>query len=226
MRCQLRNGVALLDNVDYVFIINNSLHVYEFLASNKWPYVKTCINGKRVLLHRILMQATLTNVYVDHINGNGLDNRRSNIRLASNSENQGNRQRLFKPGGKHSTPYKGVSFFPIEDRPNLKNRYAASIKFKGKTHSLGCYFTAEEAALAYNKKAIEFFGEFAYLNTLPEGYTPPQEEAFTRVSLSEQDVLDIRELSSSLTRKELATKYRVTVTCIRSIIIRKTWKYL
>ena len=85
----------------------------------------------------------------DHINKDGLDNRRSNLRIATVSQNNFNRgaSRLNKSG------YKGVSWH--------KNRWRASITAKGKDYQLGYFATAELAHAAYCKAAMELHGEFA-----------------------------------------------------------------
>lgn len=103
-----------------------------------------------VAMHRLIMGAP-RNREVDHIDGNGLNNQRSNLRLATRAQNSRNR----KPNRSNLSGYKGV--VPRE------GRWEATINF-----TIGKYDTAEEAARAYDAKARELFGEFAYLN-FPEG---------------------------------------------------------
>ncbi len=97
---------------------------------------------------------------VDHINGDKLDNRKSNLRLATRSDNEANKQKRRTHAGKAtSSRYKGVS--------KMKNRnkcWKATITREKRQMSLGVYYTEEEAAKAYNKAALEHFGEFAVLN--------------------------------------------------------------
>jgi hypothetical protein len=94
--------------------------------------------------------------HVDHINGNGLDNRRDNIRACSCSQNLMNRQN-HRPT---TSGYKGVSL-------HKRNKtWRATINLNGKQIYAGCYATPVEAALAYNAKAIELFGEFARPNVI------------------------------------------------------------
>lgn len=96
-------------------------------------------------------------VEVDHINGNGLDCRRSNLRLASRTENMRN---MKLP--KHNTSgFKGVSWLP-------SGRWRAAIRSNRKTMHLGVFENIEEAAHAYDSAARELFGEFARLN-FPDG---------------------------------------------------------
>jgi len=98
------------------------------------------------------------NQIVDHINHNKLDNRKSNLRKASQQQNIFNRRKLS--GSKNCTSkYKGVMLRPY-------NRWESAIKKDGKITYIGSFSTPEEAALAYNQKAQELFGEFAYLNSV------------------------------------------------------------
>jgi hypothetical protein len=90
--------------------------------------------------------------FVDHINGNGLDNRDENLRLATNSQNQMNSR---KRSGT-SSRYKGVSL--------QRKRWRAQIKLDGKLIYLGMFDTEEQAAMAYDYAAIELFGEFSRIN--------------------------------------------------------------
>src|SRR5690606_32935572 len=111
-------------------------------------------DGKRtnIYMHRDLMPDD--NAYVDHINGDGLDNRRANLRHATHRENLLNRGAVQ---GSES-PYKGVSYH------KLTGRWRARIKSDGKTRYLGTHATQEEAARAYDRAAREMFGEFAWVN--------------------------------------------------------------
>lgn len=92
---------------------------------------------------------------VDHINGNTLDNRRSNLRFATKSQNSIN---STKSSGVSN--YKGVWF------RQRKKPWVAEINKDGIKYYLGSYSNEVEAALAYNKKAVELFGEFAVENVV------------------------------------------------------------
>jgi len=91
---------------------------------------------------------------IDHINHNGLDNRRANLRRVTKAQNQYNKQ----PKHGCSSKYKGVTFERKSDM------WQAQIQYKGINKYLGKYSTPEEAALVYNKAAIKKFGEYAFLN--------------------------------------------------------------
>lgn len=91
---------------------------------------------------------------VDHANGDGLDNRRSNLRPATRSQNAQNTHAATGSSG-----FKGVAW-------HRKNRkWQARITVAGVTKSLGYFHDAEEAAKAYDAAALDAFGEFAFTNS-------------------------------------------------------------
>lgn len=92
---------------------------------------------------------------VDHINGNTLDNRKENLRPCTPQQNVWNSRKHIDSRNKYKCVYK---------KPNGK--FYTQIGLNKKIHYIGVYDTEEEAALAYNQKAIEFFGEFASLNKI------------------------------------------------------------
>ena len=130
--------------------------------------------GRRKSVHRVVMDAP-KGMDVDHINGNGLDNRKENLRLCTRSQNMMN-QRLKS----HSTSgYKGVQYTPTQRRKytskktgittvhesKLSKPYRAYLGDGKGGHLLGGYHaTAEEAAKARDLLAVELHGEFVYLN--------------------------------------------------------------
>ena len=89
---------------------------------------------------------------VDHINGNGLDNRRSNLRPASRSQNGANRG----APSNNTSGFKGVTRFRL--------KWMAKIQVHGRTIHLGLFATPQEAARAYDTAALEHFGEYARPN--------------------------------------------------------------
>lgn len=109
---------------------------------------------KNVKLHRVLLNAP-DGVHVDHRNGNGLDNRRENLRLCTTVEN---RRNSHKPKGCSST-FKGVYKRPGE-RPKS---WIASVSV-GKKRHVRLFYTELEAAQWYDEMASEHYGEFAKLN--------------------------------------------------------------
>ena len=119
-------------------------------------------NGKQKqeFLHRVVYERKIGRELrpgeeVDHIDRNTVDDRRENLRLATSSQNQANRG---KPKGTCSSKYKGVCWH----KPTKKWR--ARIKVDGKLIHLGLFIEEFEAALAYDRAAKEYFGDFAKLN--------------------------------------------------------------
>lgn len=110
------------------------------------PYAATRDDGRPFLLHRFLLNPP-SDMMVDHINGNSLDNRRANLRLASAKDNAANTRRKANRSG-----FIGV-------QPTKTGKFFAVISL-----NLGTFDTAEDAARAYDAKAIELFGEFAMTN--------------------------------------------------------------
>ena len=114
---------------------------------------------KTIIMHRVIMERTMGrklehHEHIDHINHDTLDNRRSNLRLVTNAQNQMNRRK----GPNCSSPYKGVSW------DYSRGMWTSQITFNQQHFALGRYATEEEAAQVYDNKAKEFFGEFAHLN--------------------------------------------------------------
>lgn len=134
--------------------------VYEWASKRKWRlskhgYVSYREGEKRIMLHRLIAQ-TPEDYITDHINGNKLDNLRCNLRVVTNKQN------VWNNGirNDNSSGYRGVWY------RKERCKWQAEIKANGKKYSLGCYKTPEEAAIVYNKKAKELFGEYARLNEI------------------------------------------------------------
>lgn len=105
-------------------------------------------------MHRLILNAP-DHVRVDHRNGDGLDNRRDNLRYATTSQNCGN-QRV---GRNNTSGYKGVT-------PRPSGKWRARIMYQRQCQHLGEYETKEDAARAYNEAALRLFGPFARLNPI------------------------------------------------------------
>lgn len=108
-----------------------------------------------IRLHRLILGVTDPSIIIDHINGNKLDNRTSNLRIVTTSQNAMNQKKTQK---KTSSQYKGVS------RCTDRDRWISMIKVDTKTINLGRFKTELEAAEAYNKAALIHFGEYAKIN--------------------------------------------------------------
>ena len=135
---------------------------YELVSQYKWytrkarhTYYAVCHvykNGKRTSLamHQVLCPSPDK---VDHKNGNGLDNRRGNLRACTKHQNDMNRHYTFG-----SSKYKGVSWNKRD------KKWQATIKYNNVGKFLGYFTVEEEAAKAYDSAALEYFGEFASIN--------------------------------------------------------------
>lgn len=137
--------VALVDDQDYEELSRRSWYISSSGYACTWLY------GKNARMHRMIMKAE-SGLDVDHINHNKLDNRRSNLRLCTRSQNNANRITTS------STGYKGVTWI------KKKNRFAAQIKINGVNKYLGLFKSAVDAAKAYDVAAKKLFGDFAKVN--------------------------------------------------------------
>ncbi len=147
-----RDKFAIVDAEDYEWLCKYKWHASKegltSYASSRRPY-------GIVSMHRVILNAP-PGLVVDHINHNGLDNRKSNMRLCTVAENNRN----SRPSTRRNkwSKYKGVSF------DKNRNLFIAYIQHNGKKYFLGRFKNETDAAKAYDKKALELFGEFAYLN--------------------------------------------------------------
>ena len=141
--------VAIVDSGDY-----------EWLNQWKWShnghgYAERVVtrNGiqKHIMMHRLIIN-TPDNMDTDHVNHNGLDNRRCNLRICTTSQNQANQRiRSDNTSGKV-----GVSWHKTH------KKWSANIRHNGKQVYLGLFDSIEDASNAYSAKAKELFGEFVY----------------------------------------------------------------
>jgi hypothetical protein len=143
---------ALVDDEDY-----EELMQHRWLGTKKGYAVS--FKSKRnkntaTYIHRLIMNAP-KHLVVDHINHDKLDNRRSNLRICTNGQNRANTK---KTSG--ASKFKGVFFNKGAGRPYAK------IYCNYEQIYIGTFDTELEAAAAYNTKALELFGDFAYLNKI------------------------------------------------------------
>lgn len=146
---QLTQGyVAIVDDEDFERISRYKWHFDHGYARSSPKF------GTKIYMHRLIANAQ-KGMDVDHVNGNTLDNRKSNIRLCSHKENTFNQHRIKQ--NTHSK-YKGVTL------RSDKKKWTASITVNNQSIYLGSFVTEEQAAQAYNQAAIKHFGRFAQIN--------------------------------------------------------------
>lgn len=146
---------AIVDDEDYCLVMQYTWHSGDRgqpLAHIYKGRLRTTIPMSR------LVMGDPVGMVVDHKNHNQLDNRKSELRICTDANNNHNRRIVKNKASK----YKGVSVRP--KYPGWK----ATISPHGKRIHLGYFDKEEDAAIAYNAAALEHFGEFAYLNEIKE----------------------------------------------------------
>ena len=147
VRIPLGNGVhALIDEADA-----------ELVAGYDWRFFKTGyayapVGRKYILLHRLVMNVDSSKQFVDHIDGDRLNNQRHNLRLCTHAENM--RNRTSTTG---TSRFKGVY-------ATKAGTWRSAISLNGVRHRLGTFTSEVKAAMAYDKAARELHGEFARTN--------------------------------------------------------------
>lgn len=139
---------------------NGYISVYRYKRKGPRKYA-------RIKMHTDIMGAAPHGLMWDHRNGNTLDNRKANFRLATqrqNSQNARVRRIKDRPVKPKSSRYKGVSYSLVHKRDTLTKPWRCRIRVNGQSINIGWFKTEEEAALAYNKNAEYYFGEFCSLN--------------------------------------------------------------
>ena len=144
---------ALVDEADYERVV----------AAGPWhahvkAHVVYAISSKQIRLHRFLLAVTDPKVQVDHKNHNGLDNRRGNLRLATQSQNSMNARKRRGT----SSPHKGVEW------SKQHQKWRARIQVNGKRTVIGYFNTEPEAAVAYYDAAQEVFKGFYNSKNIPK----------------------------------------------------------
>ena len=152
--------VALVDDEDFERV---NAFKWHFLRGRRGGYAaRRGRDSHVVLMHREILGAP-DGVPVDHISGDGLDNRRANLRECSNAENARNQVKHKAWRGRPCTSqYKGVHFNRADQR------WVSMIRENGRSRYLGGFLSEIEAALAYDTAAKQVFGEFARFN-FPDG---------------------------------------------------------
>ena len=151
---------ALVDDCDYEYLnqwkwrIQKNGRTFYVIRNSRKDECKTRIS---ISMHRIILQRTgIEFKQVDHIDGNGLNNCRLNLRAATQQENSYNQSKQ-----KHNTSgYKGVFWH------EKSQKWYVQIRFNGSTIHLGLFNSKIEAARVYNQAARKYHGKFARLNKI------------------------------------------------------------
>lgn len=141
---------ALIDDEDFDKINQYKWHLFN--NHDRGLYARS--SGK-ILMHRMILDLIDPKIKIDHINHDGLDNTRLNLRICTDSQNQQNRN---KPKKICTSKYKNVSW------KKQNNKWQSYINFNKKRIFLGYFSKEMEAAKAYDNAAKELFGKFARLN--------------------------------------------------------------
>ena len=157
MRCTLKNGTSFLFDRDDLDLVES--HTWSIARG----YVRTTMRGKTVYFHRLVMG--VSEEEVDHVNMDRLDNRKSNLRLATHAENQQNR-RMHRD---NKSGFKGVC---LDTR---SGKYFAYINADNRRTYLGHFNSKEEAYEAYDRAALKLHKDFARTNYEIGGRRPNEE---------------------------------------------------
>lgn len=234
----------LVDDVDLE--IFDSPGAWHALRNAGRAYVRRWIrrDGKQapLNLHRLVAERAgmrIDGLHVDHINGDTLDNRRSNLRPATASQNGANRRRLRSGTG---SEFKGVGW-----RAH-KRRWRATIVVQGQERHLGLFRREQVAAAAYDQAAIEAFGPYAATNAslgLLDGYDVALllEEAKrdSRAGLGRSSPGECNRMSklrgadiprllervaAGETMKSVAESLNVSKSAVFSVVRGRTWRHV
>lgn len=152
---KVKDKEILLDDSDYDYFSKFKWYL-QYSGKNVYAQTKILVGGvfRTTYLHRLITDCP-TGMVVDHINGNGLDNRRENLRICTHRDNCRNTD--SRTG---TSKYKGVSWH------ESRNKWTAQIHADGVKYHLGYFMSEVVAAKAYNKAAEEFHEGYARLNVI------------------------------------------------------------
>lgn len=169
---QLTQGYeSMVSDEDFLYLMNFKWHIRKL---EKLRYAETSggalpkNRGKVVLMHQLIARRIGWSSMTDHIDGNGLNNQRENLRPCNHQQNMANRSKQSNT----ASIYKGVFPRTIKYKDSVYKYYVASITINRKQIYLGCYKSELEAAKAYNDYVIQNNLTFYRLNQLTDENTP------------------------------------------------------
>lgn len=167
----MKNKYSVTGNVVTMLVEKNSKTLKVLFDVSDLPRVKnydswhitdngycyTTVNGKRRIMHRLLLNVRSPRFVVNHIDGDRINNTRENLRKATRRQSSKNVTKTFDRKN-NTSGYKGVSWH------SKKCYYQSKIGVDNRTIWIGAFDTSLEAAKAYDEAARAYHGEFAYLN--------------------------------------------------------------
>ena len=240
----MHHGEALIDEEDNDLVMKYKWYSKKQNGNNFYACTFATHddrNSKFLMMHRLvlgLLGESNNHIIIDHINGNGLDNRKINLRLVTIRENNINRKKDSHHRGKpcHSK-YKGVTW------SKSKGMWESHIGYNNKLLYLGKYENELDAAFSYNKASEIINGEYSKPNLLPECYSPS--ESFNKYfdnrwsnigkgssgenngqsKLTVDNVIDIYRTGKLklLTIEEIAQNFSISASNVRHILAGKRW---
>lgn len=141
---------AIVDDRDFQWL---NKYKWWALKQSKRYYAVGWINGKRITMHRVIIQIK-HNEFIDHKNHDGLDNRRCNLRLCSNAQNIANQQKRVNTRSK----FRGITY------DKSRNKWRSEIRVNQKLITIGRFEEEKDAAIARDIAALKYQGEFSVLN--------------------------------------------------------------
>lgn len=205
---------------------------YDRIKSYTWGinekgYAISCIDGRNVRMHRLILNIIDSREkIVDHINGNKLDNRKCNLRIATHTQSLANRR------GWGKLKYKGVSIETKIDKCGyVYNQIIAHICVKNKRIRLGSYKSIEDAARIYDSAARYYFGEYAKLNfpnDIPDDFNliiQKLEDIRVEYETKVQNVFITRQMIFDIITKLLERQDTICISDIKNALLENRPNY-
>jgi hypothetical protein len=204
---------ALADKADTDLILSTGAPWHAIRRPSGAWYAASGASPNRVYLHQLIAGVKAP----DHANRDGLDNRRVNLRVATPSQNNIN----HGLSSDNTSGYKGVSW------QTSARKWRAQIGVEGEHIYLGLFEDPAQAARAYNRAALEHFGEFAWLNPLPLDLALASERDDNRAKLTAEIVRECRLRAAAGEAKiALAREFGIGKNAMIAAINGRSWRHV